>query len=192
MGLLNFYSGIDYAAVKECLEKQFAPSGIQLEWQRKFHTGQQGQSESLIEFSARLRMLVDKAYPSWAAEERLELVRNQFIHGILSSSIYIQLKLLQEQVDTLEAAIELACRLESVESALKSFQTAKTAAGVTTTLDCSEGAGAGPHADSGSYQELVAQVKSLSQQLDTFRKGKTGPVTGILVLKNLVPDGNFR
>ena len=61
-------------------------------------------------------MLVDKAYPSWAAEERLELVRNQFIHGILSSSI--QLKLLQEQVDTLEAAIELACRLESVESAL--------------------------------------------------------------------------
>ena len=173
MGLLNFYSGIDYAAVKECLEKQFAPSGIQLEWQRKFHTGQQGQAESLIEFSARLRMLVDKAYPSWAAEERLELVRNQFIHGILSSSI--QLKLLQEQVDTLEAAIELACRLESVESALKSFQTAKTAAGVTTTLDCSEGAGAGPHADSGSYQELVAQVKSLSQQLDTFRKGKTGP-----------------
>ena len=118
-------------------------------------------------------MLVDKAYPSWAAEERLELVRNQFIHGILSSSI--QLKLLQEQVDTLEAAIELACRLESVESALKSFQTVKTAAGVTTTLDCSEGAGAGPHTDSGSYQELVAQVKSLSQQLDTFRKGKTGP-----------------
>ena len=81
-------------------------------------------------------MLVDKAYPSWAAEERLELVRNQFIHGILSSSI--QLKLLQEQVDTLEAATELACRLESVESALKSFP--KTAAGVTTTLDCSEGA----------------------------------------------------
>ena len=77
-------------------------------------------------------MLVDKAYPSWAAEERLELVRNQFIHGILSSSI--QLKLLQEQVDTLEAAIELACRLESVESALNSFQTAKTAAGVTKTL----------------------------------------------------------
>ena len=135
-----FYSDIDYAAVKECLEKQFAPSGIQLEWQRKFHMGQQGQAESLIEFSARLRMLVDKAYPSWAAEERLELVRNQFVHGILSSSN--QLKLLQEQVDTLEAAIELACRLECVESALNSFQTAKTAAGVTKTLDCSEGAGA--------------------------------------------------
>ena len=26
MGLLNFYSGIDYAAVKECFEKQFAPT----------------------------------------------------------------------------------------------------------------------------------------------------------------------
>ena len=80
MGLLNFDSGIDYAAVKECLEKQFAPSGIQLEWQRKFHMAQQGQVESLIEFSARLRMLVDRAYSSWSAGERLELARNQFIH----------------------------------------------------------------------------------------------------------------
>ena len=56
MGLLNFDSGIDYAAVKECFEKQFAPSGILLEWQRKFHTGQQRQAEMLIEFSARLHM----------------------------------------------------------------------------------------------------------------------------------------
>ena len=56
MGLLRVDSGIDYAAVKECLEKQFAPSGLQLEWQRKFHTGQQEQAESLIAFSARLRM----------------------------------------------------------------------------------------------------------------------------------------
>ena len=87
----------------------------------------------------------------------------------------LKLKLLQEQVDTLEAAIELACRMESVESALNSFQTEKTAAGVTKTLDCCEGDGAGPHTDSGNYQELVEQVKSLSQQLDTFRKGKTGP-----------------
>ncbi|KAL5482226.1 hypothetical protein EMCRGX_G022523 [Ephydatia muelleri] len=161
-------SGIDYAAVKECLEKQFAPSGLQLEWQRKFHTGQQEQAESLIAFSARLRMLVDKAYPSWPAEERLELVRNQFIHGILSPSI--QLKLLQQNLDTLDAAIELACRLESVESAQSSFQTAKVAAGVTETRDGSE-EGAQP-----GYQDLVAQVKSLSHQLDTLRRGKqTGP-----------------
>ena len=88
MGLLRVDSGIDYAEVKECLEKQFAPSGLQLEWQRKFHTGQQEQAESLIEFTARLRMLVDKAYPSWPAEERLELVRNQFIHAWHSFLLY--------------------------------------------------------------------------------------------------------
>ena len=170
MGLLRVDSGIDYAAVKECLEKQFAPSGLQLEWQRKFHTGRQEQDESLIAFSARLRMLVDKAYPSWPAEERLELVRNQFIHGILSSSI--QLKLLQQNLDTLDAAVELACRLESVESAQSSFQTAKVAAGVTETRDGSE-EGAQPGS---GYQDLVAQVQSLSHQLDTLRRGKqTGP-----------------
>ena len=113
-------------------------------------------------------MLVDKAYPSWPAEERLELVRNQFIHGILSPSI--QLKLLQQNLDTLDAAVELACRLESVESAQSSFQTAKVAAGVTETRDGSE-EGAQP-----GYQDLVAQVKSLSHQLDTLRRGKqTGP-----------------
>ena len=104
------------------------------------------------------------------AEERLELVRNQFIHGILSSSI--QLKLLQQNLDTLDAAVELACRLESVESAQSSFQTAKVAAGVTETRDGSE-EGAQPGS---GYQDLVAQVKSLSHQLDTLRRGKqTGP-----------------
>ena len=170
MGLLRVDSGIDCAEVKECLEKQFAPSGLQLEWQRKFHTGPQEQAESLIAFSARLRMLVDKAYPSWPAEERLELVRNQFIHDILSSSI--QRKLLQQILDTLDAAVELACRLESVESAQSSFQTAKLAAGVTETRDGSE-EGAQPGS---GYQDLVAQVKSLSHQLDTLRRGKqTGP-----------------
>eukprot|EP00731_Ephydatia_muelleri_P006912 Em0003g1160a len=115
-------------------------------------------------------MLVDKAYPSWPAEEHLELVRNQFIHGILSSSI--QLKLLQQNLDTLDAAVELACRLESVESAQSSFQTAKVVAGVTETRDGSE-EGAQPGS---GYQDLVAQVKSLLHQLDTLRRGKqTGP-----------------
>ena len=68
---------------------------------------------------------------------------------------------------------ELACRLESVESALKSFQNVKTAAGVTENPDCSERPGAGTRTSSENYQELVAQVKSLSQQLDTLRLRKT-------------------
>ena len=77
-------------------------------------------------------MLADRAHPSWKAKERLELACNQFIHCILSSSI--QLKLLQEQSNMLDNAITLACQLESVEFAQRSFQTVKTAAGVT----CSE------------------------------------------------------
>ena len=43
---------IDYTAVKKCLEKQFAPPGVELEWQRKLHTAQQKSTESLTEFAA--------------------------------------------------------------------------------------------------------------------------------------------
>ena len=37
-------------------------------------------------------MLADKAFPSWKANNRLEMARNQFINGVLSS--FIQLKLM--------------------------------------------------------------------------------------------------
>ena len=93
---------IDYTAVKKCLEKQFAPPGVELEWQRKLHMAQQKSAESLTEFAARLRMLADRAFPSWQPEDRLEMARNQFINGVLSSTI--QLKLLQEQPQTLDAS----------------------------------------------------------------------------------------
>ena len=55
---------IDYTAVKNCLEKQFAPPGVEFEWQRKLHMAQQQNAESLTEFAARLRMLADRAFPS--------------------------------------------------------------------------------------------------------------------------------
>ena len=74
---------IDYTAVKKCLEKQFAPPGVELEWQRKLHMAQQKSAESLTEFAAQLRMLADRAFPSWQPEDRLEMARNQwcsFIH----------------------------------------------------------------------------------------------------------------
>jgi len=60
--------------------------------------------EPLVEFPVELRMLADKAYPSWTAEQHQEVVRNQFIEGINSPSIQFQ---------------ELAHRLESVELAQK-------------------------------------------------------------------------
>ena len=46
--------------MKKCLKKQYAPPGVELEWQRKFHTTQQKQGESLTEFSARLLKLLQK------------------------------------------------------------------------------------------------------------------------------------
>ena len=67
---MDVETGIDYAAVKKCLEGQYAPLGVELDWQRKFHAAQQKQTESLIEFSARLRMLADRAYPLWQSRDR--------------------------------------------------------------------------------------------------------------------------
>ena len=60
--------GEEYDAVKMCLKEQFAPRGVKLEWQCKFHSAYQDRQETLLEFSGRLRMLVDKAYPSWSAD----------------------------------------------------------------------------------------------------------------------------
>ena len=40
MGLLGIDSGVDYSAVNKCLEKQYVPPGVELEWQPKFHTAQ--------------------------------------------------------------------------------------------------------------------------------------------------------
>ena len=45
-------------------------------------------------------ILRDRAFPSWQPKDRLEMARNQFINGVLSSTI--QLKLLQEQPQTLD------------------------------------------------------------------------------------------
>eukprot|EP00731_Ephydatia_muelleri_P032315 Em0023g822a len=115
MGLLRVDSGIDYAAVKECLHGEAVRTfrtSVGVATQISHGTARAGRvADSIFGEAAYARG--QGAYPSWPAEERLELVRNQFIHGILSSSI--QLKLLQQNLDTLDAAVELACRLESVE-----------------------------------------------------------------------------
>ena len=88
---------------------QFAPPGVELEWQQKLHMAQQKSTESLMEFAAQLRMLADRAFPSWQPEDRLEMARNQFMNGVLSSTI--QLKLLQEQPQTLGDVVTLATQL---------------------------------------------------------------------------------
>ena len=83
--------GVEYNAVKMCLKEQFAPRGVELEWQRKLHSAYQERQETLLEFSGRLRMLVDKAYLSWSADRRLEMACQQFVHGVSSPSIQTRL-----------------------------------------------------------------------------------------------------
>ena len=64
-----------------------------------------------------LRMMADKVYPKWSSDQWLELVRNQFIQGVQSSST--QLKLMKEMPKTVEEAVTLATQLEAVEVAQK-------------------------------------------------------------------------
>ena len=118
----GFVSGdrVEYEEVKKCLQEQYAPKGVELEWQRKLHSAHQERPETLLEFSGRLRMLADKAYPSWSAERRLEMAREQFIHGVISSSV--QMRLLRKQPESLEAALALASQWESVERAQQSLR----------------------------------------------------------------------
>ena len=68
----------------------------------------------------------------------------------------------------------LACQLELVESVQKSFQAVKTTASVTVSVAPAEAAGAAllPSARNNSYQDLVAQVASLSEQLSKLRLNK--------------------
>ena len=54
---------MDYDAVKTCFSKQFAPVGLELEWQTQIHGASQRATETILEFAGRLRSLADKTYP---------------------------------------------------------------------------------------------------------------------------------
>ena len=81
----------DYKAVISCLRTRYAPEGNELEWQFKLQSRVQKPGEQLVEFAGALRVLADKAYPKWPAKQVKELLRNQFVHGIRSSSIQLEL-----------------------------------------------------------------------------------------------------
>lgn len=110
----------DYATLKKQLERHYSPEGNELEWQYRLQSRQQKCSEPLSEFAGELRMLVDRAYPTWKPEQRLEMARNQFIQGLESASI--QLLLMREKPKTLDLALELAQQQLSVEMAQKRLQ----------------------------------------------------------------------
>eukprot|EP00731_Ephydatia_muelleri_P028382 Em0020g26a len=97
-----------------------AQTGSELEWQLKVRTRVQKVGESLMEFCGALRGMADKAFPAWPAEQLQDLLRNQFIQGVLSSSV--QLALMKEEPKTLDDALKLACKHEMVETAQKHLQ----------------------------------------------------------------------
>ena len=55
--------------------------GNELEFHCRFQQRVQSSGEKLTEFVGALRFLADKAYPQWSGEQRLEVVRRQFIHA---------------------------------------------------------------------------------------------------------------
>ena len=68
-----------------------------------------------MQYAGTLRVLADKAYPNWTADQRGEVLRNHFIQGVSSPSVQLRLK--REIPATLDAALTLAVQQQSVKTA---------------------------------------------------------------------------
>ena len=169
----GFVSGdrVEYEEVKKCLQEQYAPKGVELEWQRKLHSAHQERPETLLEFSGRLRMLADKAYPSWSAERRLEMAREQFIHGVISSSV--QMRLLRKQPESLEAALALASQWESVELAQQSLRGEKQGSGASLAVSGERDVAQGV-LQANTVEELALRVQQLAQDISKLSSREVG------------------
>ena len=80
-----------YDTIKKELQQQFSPCGIKLEWQFKLQSRRQQPAETLAEFAGQLRMPTDRAHPYWEPKQWLEIARNQFIQGVQSSKMQLEL-----------------------------------------------------------------------------------------------------
>ncbi len=174
----------DYADVKASLIHQFAPEGVELEWQHRLQTRTQKAGESLSEFAGALRILSDRAYPSWGQEQKQEMVKNQFIQGIRSAST--QLQLMREGPKSPDEALQLAIKQETVEAAQKRMRSEKHPSEVsamsrpTDSSDQAESLNAvyGRKTD-GQLEELTRQVQRLTEQvarLQTDSVRQTQPI----------------
>ena len=114
LGLLTCDS---YETVRSELRKLYCPVADETEWQFRLQSRRQKSGKTLAEFAEELRMLADRAYTDWKVEQRMEMVKNQFVQGVRSSSI--QLALMKEKPKSLETALELAQTHEVVETAQK-------------------------------------------------------------------------
>ncbi|KAL5515817.1 hypothetical protein EMCRGX_G001039 [Ephydatia muelleri] len=94
--------------------------------------------------------------------EGLEVARNQFIQGILSSTI--QLKLLTDSPETLDDAVKLAYRLQTAELAQEHLKAEAT-------IDDTRGGGSSCAIgrSDGQVHKLSQQVERLTEQLTKLR-----------------------
>ena len=118
---LGLVEGGDYGAAISALQQRYSPAGNEIEWQYRLHTRTLQASELLDDFAGELRTLAEKAYPKFGQKFQLKLARNQFIQGLKSSSI--QLALMKEGPETLDAALELARKLHMVKTAQRKLGT---------------------------------------------------------------------
>jgi Fe-S cluster assembly scaffold protein SufB len=109
-----------YYNVVKCLHALYAPEGNELKRQRKLQSRMQKTGEQLVKFAGELRVLADRPYPKWSLERKQEVLRNQFMQGVRSSSV--QLQLMKGMPPTPEDALKLASQLEAVEEAQNRLQ----------------------------------------------------------------------
>ena len=158
----------DYAAVTRCLRAQYAPEGNHLEWQAKFQRCGQKADENLVTYVGELRVLADKAYPGWSSDQRLQLVRNQFVQGLRSSTV--QLRLMKEMPDTLDEALKLAIQQESVEAAQKRLSSERGHGSSSLASSSIENAAAENGIATMSVQQLRKQAQDSERIVQDLRK----------------------
>ena len=66
---LGLAESTDFHIITESLKYQFSPKGNKLEWQRQLQTCRQQPGEQLVQYAGALRVLADKAYPNWTADQ---------------------------------------------------------------------------------------------------------------------------
>ena len=154
-------SDSEYSDVTECLKAQYNPDGNELEWQSKFQHRMQKPNERLPEYMyvGTFHALADKVYPNWSGEQRKEMVRDHFIHGVCSPSI--QLKLMRDKPSSLEEAVKWASQQEGVEDAQRKLQSGRKAEALCTDA---EGVVKNRGVD-------VSSVTSSGERYAAYRKG---------------------
>ena len=105
----------DYSSVCECLTLKVRQDWHGLVWQMKLQCRVQRPGESLLDFAGELRMIATKALPDWSNGQLEELVRNQFIQGLVSPTV--QMQLMKDMPHSINDAVELARKLETAEQA---------------------------------------------------------------------------